>query len=251
MDKPVLIYDGTCGFCKRWVLRFHSVSGAGFDFRPYQEAASDYPDIEENDFSTAAQLIEQDGVRHSGARAMLGALSQRDGPRWPLNAYLKIPGFKVVGDMVYHFIARNRSTVSAVDRFFWGKEATPEPPVISTAQWILGPLTGLSFFYYGASFIPRWDALYGWYYWAILGMLIGGPILAAAYAFKLRNIFRVTGRLLIILSSAAPINALAIFGFTRLILKWQQWAHLITPVALLALFFLSPLVMKIYRKLLK
>lgn len=248
MSRPVLIYDGTCGFCKRWVLRFHSITTSGFDYRPYQEAAADYPDIPEKDFYSAAQFIDGDGKRHSGATAMLGALSQGSGPAWPLTAYLKLPGFQPGIDWIYRLIAQNRSTFSTIDRFFWGKEATPEPPKISTIQWILGPLTGLSFFYYGSTFLPRWEALYGWYYWAILANLIGGPVLAAAYGFKLRNTFRILGRLLIILAASAPINALATFGFTRLTLKWSLWASMIVPVAFMALFFGTPIIQKIVNR---
>ena len=248
MSRPLLIYDGTCGFCKRWVLRFHSLSDAGFEYRPYQEAAADFPEIPESEFTTAAQLMDSDGKQYSGARAMLGALATGKGPHWPLTVYTSIPLLHMVTDSVYRCIARNRSTVSAIDRFFWGAEATPEPPEISTAQWILGPLTGLAFFYYGSTFIPRWDALDGWYFWSVLANLIGGPLLAAAYGFKLRNVFRILGRLLIIFAAAAPINALAIFGFTRLIIKWNLWASMIAPVVLMTLFFLAPLLQKLYRR---
>ncbi|MEM6883507.1 MAG: DCC1-like thiol-disulfide oxidoreductase family protein [Verrucomicrobiota bacterium] len=251
MSLPVLIYDGTCGFCKRWVLRLHGITNKGFEYRPFQDAASDYPDIPATDFSTAAQFIDQTGTRSSGARAMLTALSQGKGPHWPLNTYQNVPGIRPVTDLVYHYIARNRSLFSAIDRFFWGKEATPEPPTISTAQWILGPLTGLAFFYYGCTFIPRWEALYGWDYWATLAKLIGGPILAAAYGFKLRKIFRILGRLLIILAAYSPIYSLAVFGFTQLNLKWSLWATMIAPVALMFLFFLTPIIIKIFRWLRK
>ncbi len=223
----------------------------GFDYRPFQEAAVDFPEIPEADFLTAAQFIDESGHRHSGASAMLRALSQGRGPAWPLQAYQQIPGLRTVLDAIYRLIANHRSTFSMIDRFCWGKEPTPEPPEISHAQWVLGPLTGVSFFVYGATFIPRWEALYGWYYWAILASLIGGPLLAAAYGFKLRNIFRILGRVLIILAAASPMNALATFGFTRLPLKWDQWALLVTPVACLVLFLLAPLAQKIFRKLCK
>ncbi|MEM1157109.1 MAG: DCC1-like thiol-disulfide oxidoreductase family protein [Verrucomicrobiota bacterium] len=245
MSRPVLIYDGTCGFCKRWVLRLDSITSGGFEYRPYQEAATDYPDIPQQDFAIAAQLIDGNKTHHSGARAMLGALALGNGPKWPLHAYENMPGLQSAVDLLYSCIARNRSMFSAVDRFLWGKEATPEPPEISTAQWILGPLTGLAFFYFGCTFIPRWDSLFGWYYWAVLANLTGGPLLAAAYGFKLRNIFRILGRLLIILAAAAPVNSLAIFGFTRLHIKWSLWATIMAPIALMALFFLAPCVQKI------
>jgi len=251
MSRPLLIYDGDCGFCKRWVLRFHSISGAGFEYKPYQEAAADYPEIPESEFTTAAQFIDSNGEHYSGARAMLGALNSGQGLHWPLSLYTSVPLFKMITDVVYRYISRNRSAVSTIDRFFWGAAATPEPPEISTAQWILGPLTGLAFFYYGSTFIPRWDSLYGWYYWAVLANLIGGPLLAAAYGFKLQNRFRILGRLLIILAAAAPINALAIFGFTRLILKWSLWASMIAPVALLTLFFLAPLMQKLFQRFIR
>lgn len=247
-EKPLLIYDGTCGFCKRWVTRFHAVTKSGFTYAPYQEAACRYPNVPAEEFSRAAQCFEADGTRHSGADAMLFALSTGTGPQWPYKIYQRYSFIRSVTDAVYGIIARNRSLASAIDRFLWGKEPVPEPPAISVTQWILGPLTGVAFCTYGATFIPRWDALYGWNYWSILACFWGGGLLALAYGLKLRYWIRMLACLLMLAAAADPVSALAIFGFTRPTLPWQLWGSMIVPVTFLMLFFLTPLAQKIYRK---
>ena len=49
--RPVLIYDGDCGFCVYWARYWRKLTGDRVEYRPYQEAAADYPDISEASFS--------------------------------------------------------------------------------------------------------------------------------------------------------------------------------------------------------
>jgi len=247
VDQPVLIYDGDCGFCKRWVLRFHAATHGAFTYTSFQESASDYPDINPADFAQAAQLIEDNGKKYSGARAMLGALAMGHGPSWPLQAYQHVPGLKLVVNLVYHFIASHRMTASKIDRFLWGAKPTSEPPTINTLQRVLASLTGLAFFIYGTTYLPRWSALEGWTLWAVIGCLVVGPLLTGAYLLKLRNIFRISGRILIILTAAAPLYDVIFFKIMYIPLKWNHWALFGTPVVLLTLFFLTPPVTHIFK----
>lgn len=125
MDRPLLIYDGDCGFCKRWVLRFRAWTRGGFDFRPYQEAAADFPDIPESDFQKAAQWVDADSHRESGAAAMLNALASGHGPRWPLWLYTRVPVLRFLINLTYRFIAQNRTFFSALDRMLYGEQIEP------------------------------------------------------------------------------------------------------------------------------
>jgi predicted DCC family thiol-disulfide oxidoreductase YuxK len=249
MPRPLLIYDGTCGFCKRWVLRLHRITQAGFDYKPFQEIHQQHPDIPLQDFRTAAQFLESDGTRHSGADAMFFALCCGAGPQWPRTAYLHFPGVKPVTNLGYRWVARHRSGVSALDRFFLGDSSQPEHPPVSGTQQILATLTGLAFLYYGISSLPRWQYLENWDPWAIVAALVGGPLLALAYLLKMRRIFRVTGKILVVLAAASPLAAIGTFIAMRVPLAWTEWFELSNPVLLLLLLLTQPLFSRILRSL--
>jgi lipase maturation factor 1 len=44
-DKPLLLYDGECGFCKLWIARWKTATGGLVDYAPSQEAAERFPEI--------------------------------------------------------------------------------------------------------------------------------------------------------------------------------------------------------------
>jgi predicted DCC family thiol-disulfide oxidoreductase YuxK len=46
-EKPLLIYDGDCGFCRRWIQRWRAITGERVEFAPYQTVGSLYPEISE------------------------------------------------------------------------------------------------------------------------------------------------------------------------------------------------------------
>ena len=35
-SKPILVYDGECGFCRRWIERWRVVTGDRVVYLPYQ-----------------------------------------------------------------------------------------------------------------------------------------------------------------------------------------------------------------------
>ena len=43
--RPLLVYDGDCGFCGYWARYWQKLTGASVDYRPYQEVAARYPAI--------------------------------------------------------------------------------------------------------------------------------------------------------------------------------------------------------------
>jgi len=44
-DQPVLMYDGDCGFCRRWVGFARRWTHARVEYAPYQEAGARFPKI--------------------------------------------------------------------------------------------------------------------------------------------------------------------------------------------------------------
>ena len=41
--RPTLVYDGDCGICRYWVDYWRGLTGERVIYRPYQEAAVDFP----------------------------------------------------------------------------------------------------------------------------------------------------------------------------------------------------------------
>ena len=108
LGKPVLIYDGACDLCKRWIARWKRIIGDRIDYEPYQEAILRFPQIPESAFSEAVHLIEPDGHLSRGAEAVFRAVAtvpRRGGWLW---AYRRVPGFAAVSEWGYRLVAGHR-----------------------------------------------------------------------------------------------------------------------------------------------
>ncbi len=114
--KPLLIYDGDCGFCLKWVQRGRVLLGDRIFYEPYQKIAQDHPSIPLERFHKAVQLIEPDGKVSQGAEAVFRALGTRSGLRFFLWGYLHLPGFGRLSEKVYAWVAEHRGELSAKDR---------------------------------------------------------------------------------------------------------------------------------------
>ncbi|HZE19363.1 MAG TPA: DCC1-like thiol-disulfide oxidoreductase family protein, partial [Candidatus Angelobacter sp.] len=75
------MYDGTCGFCKRWIERWKRAVLDGADFAPSQEVAARFPSIPPSAFAEAVHLIEPDGTVTRGAEAVFRLLALTPGRR--------------------------------------------------------------------------------------------------------------------------------------------------------------------------
>ena len=108
MRKPLLIYDGDCAFCKRWVTRWRRLTGEHVDYAPFQEVASQFPHVPPQHFEKAVHLIEPDGSVTSGAEAVFRTLAY-GGKTVPLWFYRHLPGFHGVSERVYRWVAEHRA----------------------------------------------------------------------------------------------------------------------------------------------
>ena len=75
--KPLLIWNGECHFCRRWVKRWDETTGGAVDYIPFQEIGDRFGEIPLPEFERAATLIERDGAVYSGAQAVFRALRFR------------------------------------------------------------------------------------------------------------------------------------------------------------------------------
>ena len=110
LNRPVLLYDGDCGFCRRWVSRLQrwdrhkaieyvaaADRGAVVGLPPLSDAALD----------RAMHLVTRDGRVYAGARALPALLPLLPGGRH-LMPLMKVPGVQPLADRAYAWVAARR-----------------------------------------------------------------------------------------------------------------------------------------------
>jgi predicted DCC family thiol-disulfide oxidoreductase YuxK len=122
--KPLLVYDGDCGFCKFWINRWHCATGDLLDYLPSQDPqiAERFAEIPREAFDSSVQLIERDGSVYNGAEAVFRSLSHHPHLRWPLDIYEVCPPFAYLAEWFYKLVARHRTFFSFVTKLFWGRK---------------------------------------------------------------------------------------------------------------------------------
>lgn len=115
MNPPLLIYDGDCGFCKRWIARWRKLTGNRVSYRPFQEFEDQFPGISRAAFEASVQLIEPNGEILTGADAVFRALDYAE-PKPKLLWFQRFPGFMPIARRAYSFIASHRMLFSWLTR---------------------------------------------------------------------------------------------------------------------------------------
>ena len=123
--RPLLVYDGDCGFCGYWARYWKKLTGESIDYRLYQDVAAQYPTIPLADFQRAVQYITPDAHYASAAEASFLTLSHARGKGIWLALYRKLPGFAAISELTYAFIAAHRSAFYRISLFLWGSEYVP------------------------------------------------------------------------------------------------------------------------------
>ena len=154
--KPLMIWDGECHFCKRWIERWREVTTGKVDYKTYQEAADRFPEIPVERFKRAVAFIEPDGETFFAAEAVYRSLRYRFSSRWLAWSYDQVPGFAATSEVAYKFIARHRSFGSAITRLLWGEDVRP-PTYLWARRWFLRAL-GLI---YLIAFVSLWVQVEG------------------------------------------------------------------------------------------
>ena len=83
--RPVLIYDGACGFCRRRVGRWRALTGDSVEYTTAEDAAARFPQVV--DLDTAVACVDVDGAVYRGAEAVFRAHAWAPGRGWKLWAY--------------------------------------------------------------------------------------------------------------------------------------------------------------------
>lgn len=119
INKPVLVYDGDCDFCKYWIYRWKHITKDRIDYFPYQEICKNFPEIPVSEFQSSVKLILHTGQVYSGAEAILRALNNR----LFLWCYANLLGFSYVTELVYRLVAKHRQYISKYTRWLWKRHS--------------------------------------------------------------------------------------------------------------------------------
>jgi predicted DCC family thiol-disulfide oxidoreductase YuxK len=121
-----ILYDGTCGFCFRWVHFWEPiVRRRGFGIKDLQSASAEGSlDIPAENLLDDIRVLTAQGELHSGADAYL-YVARRVWWAWPLYALFSLPGFRWLLHMGYRWFNQNRYRIS---------RACPLPPAAERDQ---------------------------------------------------------------------------------------------------------------------
>jgi predicted DCC family thiol-disulfide oxidoreductase YuxK len=232
--RPVLLFDGDCGFCRFWVARWRARTRGLVDFAPAQSEASRFPQVSEAAWKRSVQLVTLAGEVYSGAEAVFRVLGYLPDYRWMLTAYHRLPGVRQISEAAYRAVADHRGLFSKLVGVAWGRDPTPSSYVLS--RWIFLRLLGLIYVIAFVSLRVQVLGLMGSH-----GILPAGDFLEAVHGSLGSQAYRLFPTLAWISSSDAALKLLCSFGalfgllvmfgvFTRpaLVLAWLCYLSLVT-----------------------
>jgi predicted DCC family thiol-disulfide oxidoreductase YuxK len=107
-DRPVLLYDGQCGFCTWMVELALDRLGLDADVAPWQTADLGALAVSRAEAEHSVQWVEPTGEISAGAQAA-GRLLLRVGGAWSLlGRLLLIPPFSLLGELAYRAVSAVR-----------------------------------------------------------------------------------------------------------------------------------------------
>jgi predicted DCC family thiol-disulfide oxidoreductase YuxK len=154
--KPLIIWDGDCHFCRRWIERWRVITHDEVDHVASQEIGDSFPEIARDEFTRSVVYIDRAGEVFVGAEAVYRSLGNRASRRWLSWNYEHIPGFANLSEFAYGMIARHRIGASNFTRVLWGDEVRP-PTYYWARKWFLRSLGII----YAIAFVSLWVQIDG------------------------------------------------------------------------------------------
>ncbi|MCC7374410.1 MAG: DUF393 domain-containing protein [Verrucomicrobiales bacterium] len=116
--RPVVIYDGDCGFCRRCVAKLKRLTANQIECldRLDPQCLARFPTLSPAALATSVHFVGIDGRVAQGAEAMFRAAALNSRWRWPLRAYLKSRFLARAAETSYRFVANHRMLVSRLTR---------------------------------------------------------------------------------------------------------------------------------------
>jgi lipase maturation factor 1 len=138
--RPLLIYDGDCRFCSKWVARLRTFLRDRIDCQAFQECGHRFPQLTPEQFNRSIHLVHEDGTYRSAAHAFFTALALRWEAKPLLWLYQHLPFFAPLSETLYSWVATHRVGISRLDRLSTG--LSHSIPNYSISSWLF--LRGLA-----------------------------------------------------------------------------------------------------------
>ena len=105
---PLFLFDGECGFCRKWARRLGRISRGRVPIVPWQSVDIGVLGVSAEDCNQAVQFVAADGS-HVGGAVAVGRHLRLVGLPWSVaGRVLLAPGIKHVAGAAYRWVARNR-----------------------------------------------------------------------------------------------------------------------------------------------
>lgn len=117
-----MVFDGDCGFCRYWLVKWRKLSQDHYDYQPYQSAAARFKDIPLKDFQQAVHLIFPDGKVLRGASVAYYPYYQFGSADFLYNWYRKGKLFSRLSDLAYQWVASNRNFFFKLTKLLFGND---------------------------------------------------------------------------------------------------------------------------------
>jgi predicted DCC family thiol-disulfide oxidoreductase YuxK len=131
-ETPLLVWDGNCGFCKYWAVRWERMTGNAVAYKSHIKALEDIPDISEAEFKRSVKLIEPDGKVYHAAEAVYRSLTYAGGWKAGYPLYKSSGLFRWISEKAYKFVAQHRSFLYELTIAMFGRD-----PARPRYYWLL------------------------------------------------------------------------------------------------------------------
>ena len=125
MADQLVIYDGDCGLCRKWVNRWREWAPSGTEFRPSQEPGllDSLPNVTREDCARAVVLVDRaSGSKRVAAAAVFRLLAHRRGFGWLDSLYAHSKLFALLAESGYRFVAGHRVAFARADALVFGSD---------------------------------------------------------------------------------------------------------------------------------
>ena len=139
--RSLLIYDGECEYCRRWIARWKITTEGQVEYLSYQELGERFSEIPREQFKEAVHFIEPDGSVCSGAEAVFKCLHLSSKKSWLYRLYCKFSLFARGSEKIYQLVSKNRYFLSFCSRLLSGKNSEPSTYVFSS--WVFPRALGV------------------------------------------------------------------------------------------------------------
>jgi lipase maturation factor 1 len=141
-DRPILVFDGDCGFCRFWVARWRHRTQDRVEYMPSNapDVAKRFAGLQPDRLASAVHLIERDGHVSAGAEAVFRLLIYAGSPL-PLALYSFVPAVRAVAEGAYELVASHRGIFSKLTHLLIGR--SPEPARYALTTWLFLRLLGV------------------------------------------------------------------------------------------------------------